>query len=837
MSAGTDETDRRLMKTVGLVVVLGGLSVSWALWTILASANATQPPWLRVASLTGATLITNLVPIQIRIKSSRQLVSMEEAVLLFGLALLPGDWLIISVTLAVLMAQILQKKPLTKTLFNSGQSACIAGCAVAVAAAGNLSGPFTANRHDLPAILAAALTIPIADEVIAIPVIALATRTPAWQLFRSNLDVRVGGMAVRLGLTIIALFAIPRQIVFILVAAPLVMAAIHFVSSNRLRERGERAAWQKLAQTTDEFNEVDLDNVLTSAVRRSAELFSADEVEVRIAMPTVSDRVVRGDGEAIRYDGDGMLAPVSTSHPIAVPLVGHDGAGVGELRLLFEGETIALTEREQFTLRAFAAALSTAIRNAAAFTEAQRLSAEHEHAAKHDPLTGLANRRQLYDAGDNLLAQRTADGQMGLLLMDLNHFKEVNDTLGHVAGDEVLRQVGARLKAATPEGDLVVRLGGDEFAVLFIGLPAPALAIPRAREIMASLDEPMEVDGMRLVIEASAGVALAPSRGGIEELLRRTDVAMYQAKRAGNRISLYSMSRDTADIGRLALSADLPRAVAQREFTVNFQPIVDLATGQVLATEALARWHHPDRGDLNPTRFLDKVERSGLLAAFSENVLEQALQAAGELRAEGFPLPVAVNVSPRSLLDPTFPDAVEQRLVVAEVAPEALTIELTESLTLSQLDVVDEVLRRLRDLGVRLALDDFGTGYSSLATLARVPVNELKIDRTFVDAMDSTQADAAVVRSTIDLGRSLGMLVVAEGVESEDQRRRLWEQGCPAGQGHLFGRPMTLERLLAALKRGYEDRPATLAAPLHDSASVIRLPARRPVPQPRHELG
>ncbi len=230
MSAGTDETDRRLMKTVGLVVVLGGLSVSWALWTILASANATQPPWLRVASLTGATLITNLVPIQIRIKSSRQLVSMEEAVLLFGLALLPGDWLIISVTLAVLMAQILQKKPLTKTLFNSGQSACIAGCAVAVAAACNLSGPFTANRHDLPAILAAALTIPIADEVIAIPVIALATRTPAWQLFRSNLDVRVGGMAVRLGLTIIALFAIPRQIVFILVAAPLVMAAIHFVS-------------------------------------------------------------------------------------------------------------------------------------------------------------------------------------------------------------------------------------------------------------------------------------------------------------------------------------------------------------------------------------------------------------------------------------------------------------------------------------------------------------------------------------------------------------------------------------------------------------------------------
>ena len=257
----------------------------------------------------------------------------------------------------------------------------------------------------------------------------------------------------------------------------------------------------------------------------------------------------------------------------------------------------------------------------------------------------------------------------------------------------------------------------------------------------------------------------------------------------------------------------------------------------MISTEALARWHHPDRGDLNPVRFLDKVERSGLLAAFSEAVLEQALHAAKALRAEGFPLPVAVNVSPRSLLDPGFPDAVQDRLTHADVAPESLTIELTESLTLSQLDVVDEVLRKLRDLGVRLALDDFGTGYSSLATLARVPVHELKIDRAFVSAMDSTPADAAVVRSTIDLGRSLGLLVVAEGVESEDQRHRLWEQGCPAGQGHLFGRPMTLDRLLQTLTRGYGDRPATLAAPLHDSASVIRLPARRTVQQRRDGLG
>ncbi len=668
------------------------------------------------------------------------------------------------------------------------------------------------------------------------PVIAFATRTPVWELFRTNWDVRWISTAVRLALAVVAMFGISRQPVLV-VLVPLIMACLQVISSNQLRERAERAAWQNLAQTTEKFNEVDFDSVLVSAVTRAAELFSADEVEVAVEFPSVPDRLVRGDGKTITYDGRRMSAPDRPGQVISSQLRSHDGGTeVGALRLRFFGK-VTLTEREEFTLRTFAAALSTAIRNASAYAEAQRLSAEHEHAAKHDPLTGLANRRQLYNLGDELLAQSNSDGQMALLLMDLNHFKEVNDTLGHVSGDEVLREVGRRINAKAGSNDLVIRLGGDEFAVLLVGLPAPALAVPRARDILASLDHPMEVDGMRLVVEASAGVALAPPQGGVEELLRRADVAMYQAKRGGNRISLYSLSRDTADVGRLALSADLPRAVAQHEFTVKFQPIVDLASGQVIATEALARWHHPDRGDLNPNRFLDKVERSGLLAAFSEAVLEQALHAASMLRDDGFPLPVAVNVSPRSLLDPSFPDAVQDRLVRAEVTPDMLTIELTESLTLSQLDVVDEVLRRLRDLGVRLALDDFGTGYSSLATLARVPVHELKIDRAFVAAMDSTPADAAVVRSTIELGRSLDLLVVAEGVESEEQRRRLWEQGCPAGQGHLFGRPMTIERLLTALKRGYGDRPATLANPLHDSASVIRLPARRQVQQRRDELG
>jgi diguanylate cyclase (GGDEF)-like protein len=834
--ADTDETDRRLHQTVGLVVVAGGAYALWALYMIIRDRAWTAAPWLWIIGVALILGLASKIVLHIRIKSSQQSVNVMDAVMLIGLMLVPGSWLILLTAVTGTTVWWATRISPLKLFFNVGKDTAVAGSAVAVASAFGLVGPFRASTGNLVAIIAAALAIALADEVLAIPVIALATHTPVWKLFRTNWDVRFGGMLVRLALAILALFGLAHWPALVILI-PLVMVCLQIISANQVRERAERAAWQKLAQTTDEFNEVDLDIVVTSAVTRAAELFSPDEVEVHVTVSAVPDRLVRGDEKTVKYDGPQAQAPVRTGQLIEIPLESHDGtSAVGALRLRFFGE-VTLTEREQFTLRTFAAALCTAIRNAVAFAEAERLSAEHEYNATHDALTGLANRRQLYQVGADLLEQRPNDERIGLLLVDLNHFKEVNDTLGHVAGDRVLAEVGRRLAGAAEPGDLVARLGGDEFAVLFVGLPAPAVALPRSRAILAALDQPMEIDNMRLMIEASAGVALAPSRGGIEELLRRADVSMYEAKRGGQPITLYARARDTADVGRLALTAELPRAVAEREFLVNFQPIVDLATGEVISTEALARWHHPDRGNLTPVRFLDSVERSGLLPAFSEAVLEQALRAASLWHAEGFALPVAVNVSPRSLLDPGFPDVVAQRLSQVDVAPEVLTIELTESLTLSQLDVVDDVLCALRDLGVQLALDDFGTGYSSLAMLARVPVHELKIDQTFVQAMDTTSVDAAVVRSTIELGRSLDLLVVAEGVESEDQRRRLWKQGCPAGQGHLFGRPMPLHRLLAALRRGYGGRPAALAAPLHEAGSVIRLPARRAVQHREGELG
>jgi diguanylate cyclase len=613
---------------------------------------------------------------------------------------------------------------------------------------------------------------------------------------------------------------------FVLAIPPLV-PLLRVFFANRVRAREEREAWQRLARTTDELNSVDLTTVLQTATTRAAELFSADEVEIAIEpLNSVPARIVRGGAEGVTFDGPPADAPLARGMVIPAALESHDGeADVGELRLRFRGQ-VKLSEREGYTLHTFAAALCTAIRNASAFAETHRLAAEHALAASLDPLTGLANRRRLFEYGAEVLTQHATRGTTALLLVDLNHFKEVNDTLGHNAGDRVLVEVARRLAGAAGEDDLVARLGGDEFAILFVGLPAPAVAIHRAAMVLNKLGTPIELDGMRLNVEASGGVAPAAGTDSVVELLRRADVAMYQAKRTSQRVCAYDRTRDTADVGALVLGGDLARALAEDQFMLNYQPIVDIGTGEVIAAEALARWSHPDLGDLRPGRFLDAIERSGQLQAFAEAVLDQALVAVRSWTDAGFPIPVAVNVSPRSLLDPKFPDVVKAHLEARHVPAELLILELTETLTLSQLEVVDEVLGSLREAGVMLALDDFGTGYSSLATLARVPVQELKIDRSFVSAMQSP-IEAAVVRSTIELARSLDLLVVAEGVESDEQRRQLWDLGCPAGQGHLFGRPIAADNLLAAMRRGFGGRPGVLVTPLHEGGSVVRIPTAR----------
>jgi diguanylate cyclase (GGDEF)-like protein len=820
-----DATDRQLRLLVGLVVLLAATPIVLATAATATRQLPDRSSLATIGALVFLIAVARLARVNVRIRSNRHSTTWTDAAMLIGFAMAPASWVVLCTGFGVAIALSVMRSAPIRAVFGVSKDVVVASAGAVILAGMGSTGPAAHPLDGLGSLAVAYLLMSVVDELLTIPVIALASRTRIRDRFAAHWDIRLMFDAARFGVVVVTLALLEADSALLVAVPPLVLC-LHLWYSNRLRTRAERKAWQNLAAATDALNDVDLDHVLRAAIKSASALFSADEVEVEIWLDE-NRRLVRGDGDEILYDGPPGEAPTEATRAMAVPLEGYEGADdIGVLRLRFRG-SVAFSEREEYTLHTFASALCTAVRNASAYAELERAAEEHAHAAAHDSLTGLPNRRRLLEHGAEQLGRRHADGVTALLLIDLNHFKEVNDTLGHHAGDQVLIAVAERLKAALGPEDVVARLGGDEFAVLFGGLPAPAVAAHRAEVVLSGLYEPIEVDGMRISVEASGGIAVAPGTGGVVELLRRADIAMYQAKRSGQRIAVYARARDTADVGRLALGGDLPRAVAEHEFTVNFQPIVDLGTGEVVAAEALARWHHPDRGDLDPRRFLDAVERSGLLPAFADAVLEQALTAAVTWRDAGFDLPVAVNVSPRSLLDSTFPGTIAARLRAHDLPADRLFLELTETLTISQLDVVDRVLGQLRDEGIRLALDDFGTGYSSLSVLSRIPVHELKVDRAFVSTMETSAEAAAVVRSTVDLARSLDLVVVAEGVESEPQRRLLWELGCGAGQGHLFARPMPAARLLAALHRGTGGRPGAFAPALHAEGSVVRIPKRR----------
>jgi diguanylate cyclase (GGDEF)-like protein len=449
-------------------------------------------------------------------------------------------------------------------------------------------------------------------------------------------------------------------------------------------------------------------------------------------------------------------------------------------------------------------------------TELRAMSARTTYESVHDPLTGLANRAALLGRGNTTLRALKPDAPVALLLLDIDDFKQVNTTLGHAAGDELLKIAAGRLGDVMVPGELLARLGGDEFAVLLSASGASLLdASARARELAGLLATPTEVAGVQLSVEASVGVVAATAGGvDITELLRRADIAMYQAKRGQFSVAPYDPSRDAASTDRLALLAELREALtAQDQLSLVLQPAVALDTGWPVGVEALVRWHHPRRGTLEPLDFVDVVEQSELIGPFTRYVLDAALCIAARLAGDGLALPVSVNLSARSLLDPMLPTQVRRMLAHNRVPPDRLILEITERVVMSDLPVVDDVLGGLRALGVQLAVDDFGTGYSSLTFLTRVTVDEVKIDRSFVGQIVESPEAAAIVRTTVELARELGLRVVAEGVETSAQRSALAALGCPAAQGKHFYPPMPVDKTSAVL------RGLTAARPLRTEAT------------------
>ncbi|MER6596531.1 bifunctional diguanylate cyclase/phosphodiesterase, partial [Micromonospora purpureochromogenes] len=464
--------------------------------------------------------------------------------------------------------------------------------------------------------------------------------------------------------------------------------------------------------------------------------------------------------------------------------------------------------RERDAVAAFSDALAAALHDAATHRELRLVSARSSYEAVHDALTGLVNRAAMLSKGDQALRQLAHDHPVALLLLDINQFKEVNDTLGHAAGDQLLRLTANRLGTLARPGDLLGRLGGDEFALLLTSVPvigdrsAPmAYALRQAREIAERLAAPTEVAGVRMSVEVSVGVVVAGAgTADLTELLRRADIAMYQAKEGGGSVAAYDSARDAASTDQLALLAELREALqADDQLVLALQPAVDLATGAPTGVEALIRWRHPRRGWLGPVDFIRPVENSEQLGAFTRYVLDKALAVAADWAREGLDVPISVNLSARSLLDPRLPAEIADALRRHQVPPHRLVLEITETVVMSELEVIDEVLATVRAMGVQLAVDDFGTGFSSLTFLTRIAVDELKVDRSFVIRMAESPEAAAIVRTTVGLAHELGLRVVAEGVETAEQRLALAELGCTAAQGYHFFKPMPADKIGAVL--------------------------------------
>ncbi|WP_443059345.1 bifunctional diguanylate cyclase/phosphodiesterase [Streptomyces sp. NBC_00435] len=435
-----------------------------------------------------------------------------------------------------------------------------------------------------------------------------------------------------------------------------------------------------------------------------------------------------------------------------------------------------------------------------------------------DPLTGLPNRQWLLERAWSALDQAERSGtRAALVLIDLDRFRAVNDTLGHLAGDRLLLQIADRLRQALPPDAEAARLGGDEFAVLLPVADSTTSAQRVARNLVAELSSPLDLDGLTLVLEASAGLAVFPDHAlDAEGLLRRADVAMYQAKRDRTGVEVYESKRDSNTPDRLGLLGDLRRALDAGEVELHYQPKVRF-DGQVAGLEALVRWVHPERGRVSPDEFIAIAETSGLMPHLTEYVLETALAQVARWRAQGLKVPVAVNVSPRDVHTPGFAGAVAARLARHGVPASGLQLEITEHVLLEDPQRAADTMAGLTGHGVKMSLDDFGTGYSSLVHLRRLPVSELKIDRSFVARLAVDAQDAEIVRCTVDLAHSLGLLVVAEGVEDDETWERLRDLGCDAVQGWLVAAAMPPQEatawLLARGERGWR-RPADITAEL-----------------------
>ena len=525
--------------------------------------------------------------------------------------------------------------------------------------------------------------------------------------------------------------------------------------------------------------------------------FPASDDELQEAMETGRpaadvDNLTKSENAGDRHFGS--LLEVYT------PLTfGRDGEAVGafELYLPYRGIAAGIatdTRRLYLLLAAGLTVLYVLLFRivAGASNRLRRQAAENEHLALHDSLTDLPNRSLFHDRAHQAILAAERDGAgVALMILDLDRFKEVNDTLGHHNGDLLLQEIGGRLRAGLRASDTVARLGGDEFGLLLPQVADAAEAKALGEHVRGVLRDTFTLEGVTLDVEACVGVALYPDHGDdVDTLLQRADVAMYVAKADRTGCELYAAERDEYSPHRLALAGELRRALDERELVLHYQPKAELAGGRIVGVEALVRWQHPERGLLGPDQFIPLAEATGSIRELTLHVLDEAIRQQRAWRDAGVDIRVAVNLSARDLHDLSLPETTARLLAAHGVPASSLELEITESVIVADPMRARAILSRLSEMGVVLAIDDYGTGYSSLGYLKRLPIDQMKIDRSFVLHVPDDRNDAAIVRSTIELGRNLGLQVVAEGIETAAAWSHLQTLGCDFGQGYHLSRPL-----------------------------------------------
>jgi diguanylate cyclase (GGDEF)-like protein len=520
-------------------------------------------------------------------------------------------------------------------------------------------------------------------------------------------------------------------------------------------------------------------------VIRMHELEACDRLASRVALDDSSRLISRTSGD--KQLGDEM-SRANLRDAMATSLHGNEGV-IGTLMVANRlSDVSTFKSKDVKLLETMANNVSAALENIRLADRLRSEAAERRYQALHDSLTGLPNRALFHEhLNRNIHNARQTGRCVAVLLIDLDGFREVNDTLGHQNGDCLLQQVAARLQDALRSEDVVARLGGDEFAVCLPALDSADQAMQTADDILTLVEQVFVVDGIAVEVRASIGVAVSPEHGRDSNLLmQRADVAMYVAKDGHSGCEMYEVAKDRYSERRLSLAAELRQAIEAGEIDVYYQPKARLSDGGVCGAEALARWNHPQRGPVRPDEFIPVAEQTGLVKPLTLYVIDKVLRQVSEWRDKGLEISISVNLSARSLLDLELPDQVLQLLERWSVPPQRLILEITESFIMSDPLRARAVVDRLSEIGVVLAIDDFGTGYSSLAYLKRLPIDELKVDRSFVSDMLTDENDAVIVRSTIELGHNLGLSVVAEGVESFDQWAELASLGCDVAQGYFL---------------------------------------------------